>query len=59
MQMSIRSWMCWLTGEAAPSTNVPSLTGWLTLLWKVRVGDMTLSKHDAAETLCEKVISVV
>lgn len=57
--MSIRSSMCRLTEEAAPSTNVPSLTEWLTLLWKVKVGHMTLHKHHADETCIEKVISCV
>lgn len=57
--MSIRSSMCWLTEETAPSTNVPSLTEWLTLLWKVKVGHMTLNEDDAGETCFEKVISCV
>lgn len=51
--------MCWRTEAAAPSTNVPSPTQWLTLLWKVKVGHRTVNQHHAEETCFEKVLFCV
>lgn len=59
VHVSIRSWVCGLTETAAQGANDPSLTEWLTLLLKVKVGHMTLLEQGTDETCSDKVISCV
>lgn len=56
--LSIRSLPCW-TEEAAQSADAPSLTEWLTLLWKVRVSHMMPYKQEPDELCLDKIIFCV